>query len=147
MRRTTRPLFCGHIADRRLLPFGKLILLTLATCCGCARSPSEAPSPSNAQQASVPLDREIWEAIYIQGSKIGYGHTKIRQDVEDGQEVVRIEGHSHLVIKRYGSRIEQDLLFTSIETRDVIPEDSNRINLPSGVSILVKRRSCSMRLP
>ena len=117
MKRSPRPCIRGLVGELRRLLGGQLILLTLMGCCGCAPSPSETPPPGDAPQADR-ADREIWEAIYIQGSKAGYGHTKIQRRVEDGRPVVHIEGLNHLVIKRYGDRIEQDIRFTSVETPD-----------------------------
>ena len=69
---------------------------------------------------SVDTKREIWDAYYIQGAKVGYGRTTIAHLVSwhSGQKTVRIEGFNHLEIKRSGETAKLETRFTSNETPD-----------------------------
>ena len=91
-------------------------LLSLA---GCAKSPptaSEAGAAPAAAQSAPIVVRESWDVYLLQGTRIGYGHTVERRDVEAGQPVVCTEGLNHLAVKRAGQTTTEDIRAKSIET-------------------------------
>ncbi len=71
----------------------------LAVCGGCADHSSET-----------------WDAIYVQGVKVGFSHTVERVVFEAGEKRVRTEMDFHLVLKRFGQTTTQDLKASSTET-------------------------------
>jgi hypothetical protein len=67
------------------------------------------------QSARAPAD-DVWEAFYLQGSKIGYGHTTVERVLERGQEVVRTRSTNELAITRFGQRTAQHVTMETRET-------------------------------
>ena len=58
---------------------------------------------------------EAWEVYYIQGSKVGYGHTSERMVQKDGQLFLESTTLNYLALKRYGQKITQTLRLETIE--------------------------------
>jgi hypothetical protein len=88
-----------------------------------SKSGSTAPaSPSvasTAVESSPPAAvRETWDVYVMQGKRIGYGHTTVREEVEAGQKVLYIESIKHLAVKREGQTTEEDIQSSSVETPD-----------------------------
>ena len=105
-----------------LRSIGLLVLLSSVAC-----SPQASPSPRNEEfkssQAGTlheatqnrPL-RETWESHYIQGSKVGYGHTKKRWFAEDGRQLVEWVSKTELTLTRFGQTITQSMTLFSVES-------------------------------
>ncbi|MHC4403866.1 MAG: transglutaminase-like domain-containing protein [Planctomycetota bacterium] len=93
---------------------------------GASPDPMAAPSPADAQAAApgktAPSDAaagdETWFICCLEGAKVGYEHTVTTPTLQEGRRLVRVEGLTHMAIKRFGQRIEQDVRFTSLETPD-----------------------------
>ncbi len=89
-------------------------------------SPSQAAKPSLFPQTEAPAaaltpqgnPKEWWEAVYVNGVKIGWGHMAQTDIDEDGQKLVRIEMQNHLAIDRDRQRTNIDITTTSVETPD-----------------------------
>jgi Transglutaminase-like superfamily len=60
--------------------------------------------------------REWWEAIYVYGTKIGWGHTQMLEREEDGRKIVEISNQSHLAVDRSGHRLTIEIATSSVET-------------------------------
>jgi hypothetical protein len=65
-----------------------------------------------------PVERTIWNACYMHGSKVGYERVTYRRVERDGQRLVEIEGFVHLTIKRFQDTTVTTLRFTTTETPD-----------------------------
>ncbi|MHC4180203.1 MAG: transglutaminase-like domain-containing protein, partial [Planctomycetota bacterium] len=52
------------------------------------------------------------------GARVGYARTTISHARRSGRKVVRVEGLTHLAVKRFGQMAEQEIRFTCIETLD-----------------------------
>ena len=62
--------------------------------------------------------RNIWEATYLEGAKLGYTHTTIDEVERDGKKVLVTAGKMLLTIKRYNAVTEQRFESGSEETPD-----------------------------
>ncbi len=62
------------------------------------------------------LQREVWDACYVQGVRVGYVQTAYYRTMEAGKPALRIEGAIHLAMKRFGQETKQEIFCTSIET-------------------------------
>ena len=77
---------------------------------------SVACTPENVPSAKNPSIQETWESYYIQGSKVGYGHTTKRQITENGRQLVEWVGENRLTLTRFGRAITQSMTLFSVET-------------------------------
>ena len=107
--------------DRTIAVIGALApAVGLLGWAGCEKSPSAvsdpAPAPKVAAEPAAVQDREAWDVYIMQGKRIGYGYTTIRQGVAAGQQVVSTESLNHLAVKRAGQTAEQDIRSKSTET-------------------------------
>jgi len=95
--------------------------LAAALAAGCQSRRAEPPagesSPDSPQSASA-TDREIWEVAFIQGVRVGYARTTIRRLEHDGEDLVAIDGTTHLALRRFGTPMDMDMRFASTETSD-----------------------------
>ena len=91
-------------------PSGLLLLIALITAPGCGSSGESASKPDEGPPA-----KEIWEATYLGGSKVGYGHTTIRSETRDGREALRIEYYNRLAIQRFGETLVAETRFSSLD--------------------------------
>ncbi len=107
--------------------------LALVGCGGCSRTaPDAAPQPSAASDpadapsgqgakplaADTPAEGGEWYVFFLNGAKVGYERSVTLPFEQDGRSLVRIEGASHMTIKRSGQSIDLDVQFTSVETPD-----------------------------
>ncbi|MBN1395099.1 MAG: transglutaminase family protein [Pirellulales bacterium] len=83
------------------------VLLIVA---GCTNSP--------AQTAPAEKSRELWEVFFIQGQRVGYGHTSIVRKTEAGKEIVRTENVTRMTIRRGEDVSTQVISGSSVETPD-----------------------------
>ena len=103
---TMRP----HLECRRR-PHGLFVLLAAllwAVCGGCA---DRAPD-------AVGRVYETWDAVYVQGAKVGHTHTSEREFVEGGERRVRTDMDFELALTRFGQATVQRLNASSTETLD-----------------------------
>jgi hypothetical protein len=85
-----------------------LAALLLWTFAGC---PARKSAPKNDV-----LDRELWDACYIQGLRVGYMRTAYYRTSEADKPALRIEGVIHLTLMRFGQEIKQEISCATIET-------------------------------
>ncbi len=92
---------------------------------GC--SPAPPPSPvAAAVSHDLPgpnKEREAWEVYFLQGNRVGYGHTTARRDVESSRntgrrEVLRTESVCRLSLRRGSQTNRQEIRVSSVETTD-----------------------------
>jgi hypothetical protein len=84
---------------------------------GCARTAPAAPDPSSSSDDGDASEvRDTWDVYFLQGKRVGYGHTTVRRDVEGGQPVLRAETLNHLAVKRDGQTTEENIRSASVET-------------------------------
>lgn len=103
-------------------------MLVLFASAGCGK---ETDNPRPAPAANVPTDartqprerrpkplapREVWEAYFLKGQRVGYGTTKVQPETKDGKEVLRIEASQRYAIRRFDQVLEQEIWLTSLET-------------------------------
>lgn len=60
--------------------------------------------------------RDLWEAHYIQGSKIGHAHTTYRRVKLNGEPLVKIERRGKFSVQRLGQKVESTMREVSWET-------------------------------
>ncbi|HEY2894489.1 MAG TPA: hypothetical protein VGJ16_09765, partial [Pirellulales bacterium] len=82
-----------------------ILLACLAALPGCQ-------SNSAAENSS---EREVWEAYYLQGAKVGYGSTTIRPAQRRGTSGHEVDANTHLAISRFGQRVEQNVAMSCFE--------------------------------
>jgi len=83
-------------------------LLFLAGCC-CPATPPSSPDLA---------DREVWDILLMHGSRIGYNHTTIKHQQQDGRPLLCIEGVAVMRILRDSQLSSQETRFVSRETTD-----------------------------
>ena len=84
---------------------------------------SERPSGTAAEQppaagpatAAHELPRETWDAVLIEGQKIGYAHETMREIEVEGQKLLEVSSQQNLTIKRSGQTVAQYIEITSVE--------------------------------
>ncbi len=81
----------------------------------CQRAQTGPRSAASGESKSDPAEI-VWEAFYLQGTKIGYGRTTIEPVTKDGRELVQVDSLNHLTITRFGQTSEQDLKMSTLET-------------------------------
>lgn len=134
-RRTPGPWLLAR--RHQCLPFWALALLLASVALGCAPAPIErgtaeaepAPAPAASRHdspvssaAAAPSaaagEYETWEAIFIQGSQVGYNHNVYRPFERGGVRGWEVETDSQLVLLRFGERTVHTTRAKSIERDD-----------------------------
>jgi len=104
----------------RLMIVFSAVGLLLPPLAGCGDPPSASSDGSSAgAPAAVPAGppfRVVWEAHYLQGTKVGYGRTAYYQETLDDKPVVRIMSEAVLSVLRFGQSFEQKYRDVSWET-------------------------------
>lgn len=94
---------------------------------GCSRQTSTGSDGSSADVPAavvntpppvVPPFRTVWEAHYLQGTKVGYGRTTYYRETLNGKPVVRIASEAVLTVLRFGQPFEQKYRDISWETEN-----------------------------
>lgn len=104
---------------QRLCRLG-LVLLAVSWS-GCQPAPNSPPAGKGSQTvpgASRDLVEETWEALLIQGSKVGWSRTRQFSVEADDQRLIRIEYTSQITLKRFGDLSEQSFEIHCLETPD-----------------------------
>jgi hypothetical protein len=107
------------------IPFLLLPLLLVALLAGCG-GPTDAPSTTRETtkiaQAEKPAEEpteiidESWQANFLNGAKLGYGHAVVSKVQSAKGDVIRTSVTQSLRIKRYGQDTEEKLSFSSDDT-------------------------------
>jgi hypothetical protein len=87
-------------------------------CCGVAlllATPLHARQQAPAEPKVV-LD--VWDAVYLDGAKMGYQRTTVEQIERDGKKLFHTTRFLHLTLKRYEGVITQRMALTTDETSD-----------------------------
>jgi hypothetical protein len=74
------------------------------------------PACQKTDAAAKGDEREIWEVFYLQGAKIGYARTNIRELSRGGRRLVAVDSLNHLVISRFGQKAEQEVTMSTLES-------------------------------
>ena len=106
----------GHCIPRVTGRSAALVLLGLALLglTGCQRT-GTASATAGSEGETQPAE-SIWEVYYLQGAKIGYGHTTVTPTSKGDRELVKTDALNHLSITRFGQTTEQNLEMSTIET-------------------------------
>ena len=88
----------------------------VADITGAQEEPAEKQQTAGARSAAK--IEESWDAIYIEGTKIGYTHTRREPDNRSARPLVRIESQSRLSLERFGQTSVQRMRSESLETPD-----------------------------
>ena len=72
------------------------------------------PLPSRTKRPAPTAD--IWEAYFLKGAKVGYGHTTVSAVDQAGEKRVETQSLNHLQLERFGQSIAQDLQLDMVET-------------------------------
>jgi hypothetical protein len=99
-----------------------LVGCLLAWCAvGCspqsdALSAGQRPTPTGGGNWPPAVEQETWDAIYIDGQKVGYGRTKVVPQMSGNQGILRIENEYYLKLKRFGDTVEQRVIQRCTQT-------------------------------
>jgi hypothetical protein len=120
----------------RLLTTDRLLLL-LVTVVGCSSSPATPVSPADlssnsaiTQQTTTPQSadtntepvgssrakEEFWEAVFLEGTKVGHSQTVVERLQEADQSFVSITNTSAIKMQRFGQTVQMKIRIMSIET-------------------------------
>jgi transglutaminase-like putative cysteine protease len=77
-----------------------------------------AAAPIHAEQPAAKVVFDAWEAVYLDGIKVGYQHTSVERRENDGKKLFHTTRDMHLAIKRYDRVVAQRLVLSSDETAD-----------------------------
>lgn len=76
----------------------------------------ESASDAGAKEDGEAAGEEEWDVYFIQGVRVGYARTTKREVDDEGRKLLRIEGESHLSVKRFGQATDLGFEVTSLET-------------------------------
>lgn len=99
------------------------LVTLLAASAGCDRSTSQPASTQAASPAEThavargqaPV-RETWDSLYIAGSKVGHGFTRISTIERNGKELLKTEQVQEMSVQRGGQTTQMRISLTSLET-------------------------------
>src|SRR5690242_21221195 len=74
--------------------------------------------PLHAQQpaAESKIVLDVWDAVYLDGAKMGYQRTTVEERQRDGQKIFHTTRLMHITLKRYEGVITQRLALSTDET-------------------------------
>lgn len=92
-----------------------MIPVPLLALLACA-PPAKPPGPSPAKKEAAKGIEETWDAVYIDGLKVGHVHT-VAEPAESGEQAkVRIKSDTALTMERFGQLTKQSMSFMSVES-------------------------------
>jgi hypothetical protein len=112
--------------DRRFPPY--LVLCGFLSFAGCGPTTTTSPPAEQAvtsedapeQQTFAKIvaspDRETWDVIFIEDTKVGYAHTRYGATELDGTPVEHISSTQQMKINRFGQNVTIETRFASWET-------------------------------
>lgn len=62
------------------------------------------------------LLREVWDVFFVQGARMGYAHTTVRELSENDERLIQVEMVYRLKLKRFGQVSEEELRISGLET-------------------------------
>jgi len=76
--------------------------------------------PLHAQQpaAEPKIVLDVWDAVYLDGAKMGYQRTTVEERQRDGQKIFHTTRLMHITLKRYEGVITQRLALSTDETSE-----------------------------
>lgn len=83
---------------------------------GTENSPPADFSAQTASLAPQPQSQETWYAMFVEGSKVGYGRTAVTPLVEQGRQLSKIEEQVSFSVSRNGQRTDEKIVSTALET-------------------------------
>jgi transglutaminase-like putative cysteine protease len=119
----------------RPIALGMLLALLLVSGSACRQQETGPGNPSTqatgheiADSSAAPtladdgprgeLIEESWEAMYMQGAKVGFGYTERRRDDSTGEPLIHSHARQVLKFKRSGQTTEQSISYGTVETED-----------------------------
>lgn len=87
-------------------------------CCGVALL---LTTPLHAQQQAAAAPKivlDVWDAVYLDGAKMGYQRTTVEERRRDGQKIFHTTRFMHLTLKRYDSVVTQRMALSTDETSE-----------------------------
>ncbi|MCH8045587.1 MAG: transglutaminase domain-containing protein [Planctomycetes bacterium] len=83
-------------------------------------APTASAAPASKKQNIPPAlrPRETWDAIYLQGGKVGFARTTLSRVKEGGRLLVKIDGELQMSLRRFGQVSSQRMTYTVFETAD-----------------------------
>lgn len=101
---------------RRLLAalFSGLLLLSSA---GSTRA-DEAPAPAAAAKADAENQSDTWQAVYLNGQRIGFNHLKTEELQRDGKTITVSDILSQMTITRFGVSLHMSVSMSFEEDAD-----------------------------
>ena len=101
---------------------GFLCLVSIAGCGDPQTSDRSAAADDKAQSTlginAAGATSEYWEAVFLQGAKVGCGQSVVRNEELDGRKVVRTDIFTRISVVRKTTAIEQEITATGWETPD-----------------------------
>jgi hypothetical protein len=64
------------------------------------------------------LDRDTWEAAYLEGAKVGFVHTTVRAQDRDGQQALQVVKELNLTVKRFNDTASIRVEVGNVETKE-----------------------------
>jgi hypothetical protein len=123
---------------RSVLVLGTLLFAAAAGCQRESAAPATEPASkqvSTATQTAAKAD--VWEAFYLQGAKIGYGHTTISPLTRNGKDLLEVDSLNHVTITRFGETSEQEIKMRTLETpAGELVEFSTTVNLGPSPTVI-----------
>ncbi len=99
---------------RSLLP--RRLFTWLSLCCALlAMHPAVAQENTPEAKPTAPVT-EYWDAVYIQGGKVGYSRMQVTPIEEDGKQLLQHDATFKMTIKRLGQKLEMNMALQSVET-------------------------------
>jgi hypothetical protein len=89
---------------KRYFPWYSVVLL-LAT-----------PLHAQQQTAGPKIVLDVWDAVYLDGAKMGHQRTTVEERRDNGQKIYRTTRYMHLTLKRYDGVITQRMALSTDET-------------------------------
>ncbi|HZV07537.1 MAG TPA: transglutaminase-like domain-containing protein [Gemmataceae bacterium] len=76
-----------------------------------------APLHARQQAPAEPkIVLDVWDAVYVNGAKMGYQHTTVEQQERDGKKIFHTTRYLSLTLKRYDGVITQRMALATDET-------------------------------
>ena len=76
-----------------------------------------APACSQAPATTTPAPGETtWDSCYVHGEKVGYIETTIHKIRQGNRELIEIDSHNQIGIRRFGDTNQLDIRTTSVES-------------------------------
>jgi hypothetical protein len=94
-----------------------LLFSMFAVGCGSNGSRSDAEKQA-ARLGEATADRETWDILFMEGTRVGYLRTTSRPKKIDGRTVLLREGEMQMAVLRFSEPAEMASRFKTLETTD-----------------------------